>query len=197
MSIVWLVPCLIIGSMLKGTAYFTEATRKRHALAKKHFTPQDLQIGSPQERVSEPTEAFDLSPPFTHFAPYNQKVRSLTIWGDGTLTLSADYGLIRPTNPKKIYLIDTHITHVSSITDFDELYHLLASGNLHAIDDTIQAAFGGHLDAALVLEGKFEVQLKREENDTFVVQHDMPSLKAAETDRLPRGVHRIYCITTK
>lgn len=103
-AIVLLIPGFFLGVLFKGLAYFYSKMRENHRLTIRHFTPHDVIIGSPQQKLQTQTQVDDeLDKLIRH--PLHQKVNALIIHGESHLKIQQVDDHIQGLNPQKIILV--------------------------------------------------------------------------------------------
>lgn len=156
-AIAFLVPGLILGSVLKGLSYLSKSIRDEHSLAVMHFTPiERLNIGKHYARLNIAGITNELDGK----NPLNQPVNALVIFAQPGTTIYTDPGIVR-LNPRKLILVNACIKN-------------LLTGNLD-------------LDYKLSEELGWERRNYRGPNETYVIQHRVASLGAALLENPPKN----------
>ncbi len=103
-AIALLVPGFFLGVLFKGLAYFSSTMRENHRMAIRHFTPHDVVIGSPHQKLQTQAQVDDeLDKLIRH--PLHQKVNALIIHGESYLKIQQRDDHIQGLNPQKIILV--------------------------------------------------------------------------------------------
>jgi hypothetical protein len=118
-AIIFLIPCFFAGTIFKAIAYLSSETRDRHRLVKKHFTPINVKVGSPTERIANETELQNRLSLLLQ-DPIHPRINVLTIYGNGNLKINHECGILR-LNPQKVILVGAEIVnHGSSGRTLDD-----------------------------------------------------------------------------
>lgn len=116
---VWFfAPGLITGMIMKSFAYLSKDIRENHDLAKKHFTPIDITIGSEEERLDENGIKMELEM-WRKKDPLHRKVNNLIIYGNGNVQFNTDPGFVSM-NPKKVVMVGAKIIHAPAMHRLDD-----------------------------------------------------------------------------
>lgn len=174
-----LLPGLIVGTVFKGLGYLSSSMRERHRFAVQHYTPTDMTIGSPTQRLT--LEA--ISRELQEKNPLNQPAKNLVIYAEKGSRLNHDLGFMR-FNPQKIILDGARIVHEPSPSP--------------RLDDTLASKNDWESRTIRVWGGPLHIN----QNDvTLVTQWKKSSVEAAVQDTLPRlspfslqRYHRVYVV---
>ena len=108
-SIVLLMPCLLIGSFIKGLGYLSKSIRERHLLAIQHFIPVHRTIGPEGERLNleQIKQRLNEQNQNNHL---HQPTKSLIIYAQPGTRIKEDPGILA-LDPQKLILVGAWLVH--------------------------------------------------------------------------------------